>query len=199
MEELDNIFYEFILKYDTVPGDLINATSFFGSTTSDGYSDTIHNGNGNGIMDYSESYNDMLSQLRGAEFIVGRSANSANYFPEVAPEKSIAVFSNYSANWYGYRINEDNHAAFLLKTDTATFSIFKAVDIYLIEQKVDDKLPVSGKYRTYTSSADCLLKIGGGSLPATTAYTNATVEYNKSATNPTCGLLTVFDSLKQSI
>jgi len=194
LEERNQDFYTFRVEYDTMPGDLDNATSFFGTTTSDGYSDTISNGNGNKYLDYGESYEVMLAQLRGAGIISGRSAMSNEYFPEF-DNVALKVMGAYTSNWYGYKTASDSNAGFIASSPANNYSVYTGAEIYLLERKIDDGLPVSGVIRTRSADTDCLSKIGGGSLPAHSTYTNSNIEYNTSGTAKDCSFLYMFSSL----
>lgn len=140
VDKLNQAVNTFKLKYNCVPGDCYNITTYLGTTGTNG--DTIYNGNGDDMIDggaivaSTERFN-VFSQLGNAGLIDGGYTNVpdvANAFTRNFPASKVAtdlvyVFNNGSG----------------LPTNMWQITYFSPLDAYAIDLKMDDGRPGRGK------------------------------------------------------
>jgi prepilin-type N-terminal cleavage/methylation domain-containing protein len=172
----------FIDQYGGLPGDITNATAYFGTTDKNGF--TVNNGNGDGLigsMSLTDAENLAASQeLALAGLIPGVytgqvDPNGTNiHYPGLTPGLNIQASKVGSA---GYWLNSDNPwnnylngINFSVRTDYVS-----VVDAYAIDTKVDDGKPFTGRIITFNlscgnSTSNCSYGNECGSLDKTLPY-----------------------------
>lgn len=93
LEKLETAIYAFRDKYNGLPGDLANATTFFGTTDANGY--TVASGNGDGTIVSSISGYTPGDCMTGTATQFGRGV-AANEVEEVFHHLNLAGMGNYS-------------------------------------------------------------------------------------------------------
>lgn len=161
-------------KYFQLPGDMNNATSFWGATTCPGTAGVgtqTCNGNGDGVIDNpaaASQYGEVFTfwqHLANAGLIEGTytgiasSASSLDSVLSVNSPKSklgnagwsVIALPNYAGNTYEFAFDYGNHFRFGTKNGTALFynSALKPEEAWNIDTKLDDGKPGTGRVIAY--------------------------------------------------
>lgn len=138
---------EFQAKYDYLPGDMANATTYW---------PTSGNGDGNGVINYTNTTGDGVEALLAWDHLTR--ANYANFTPSsfatfgytpgvhgpVAPIEGTAwIFESFT-------VYQQNHNYITPTRDGP--GILKAEDAYFMDKKIDDGLPSTGWVFTITEN-----------------------------------------------
>jgi prepilin-type N-terminal cleavage/methylation domain-containing protein len=161
-------------KYDCLPGDCINATTFFGATAPNG--NTVYNGNGDSYVDAynnisdstpwlaaSEEYLNVFPQLGMANLVEGTYSNvaSTKAFSANMPLDKIGragiigtsfegiyhpqSYQGTQNEWLIYYPSTYNMTSGIVSGPTGGGDVITPGEAYQIDKKIDDGLPGSGK------------------------------------------------------
>lgn len=130
----------FRLKYKGLPGDIYNATSFFGAGAGDG--------NGNSRIDYlfgapGEEYT-VWQHLSAAQMVDGTFDGTPTSLPESALTGGMYRMS-YQTNVYGISGNMISYNAMNTEYNLAHNAILTPQEAYSVDVKLDDGLADSGR------------------------------------------------------
>jgi hypothetical protein len=166
-------------KYFSLPGDMANATQFWGSGGCAGAGTGTCDGDGNGQVFRSNEGAHVWDQLGRAGLIAGGLRGANNSFTAgiripVGKITSSAFGIEYGGPYYGAT---QNYIMFgKSATSTNGFPddpLLKAEDSYTIDMKMDDGVPYSGKLRaidTTNASIYCLTGVFTGAGPFSNTY-----------------------------
>lgn len=188
---------QFQQKYYALPGDMANATSYWGAASGCAYADAATgtqtcNGDGNGQVSGNGISGETAYfwvDLADAGLIQGQysgwiqSSNPRNLpvAPTIkaGPSNMIIGYIGTTNSFYPWFPGVWGHVfapgdGFMPSGDTDSFTAF---EVFLLDTKYDDGLPVTGNIRTGEFSGygyNCVSGAGGNSLAATYAISNTT-------------------------
>ncbi len=184
-EQIKTAVNAFYLKYNCIPGDCYNISTYLSGETNGDGDETMDNaaaanGAGEGYAAwkhlaaaglYPGSYTGLAGPNGVAHSVVGtnvpasKAVSKAGYTFLYIPTQTGSV-------WYWNGVPYGNLFIFgkEISNDYTYGGAFKPVDAYNIDKKLDDGIPGTGKVRTYRSIGYC--ETSGSSLnaPASSAY-----------------------------
>ncbi len=202
---------QFTRQYGGPPGDIIDATNYWGKDTANCNADSAAagspgtcNGDGNGVIGSNASSSEMFrawQQLQLAKMVdgtfSGTASSNATVFGTNAPASRIlnagwGFFNNTSytgnADWYAQDVSN-----VLMLGSTTLLSTYIAgntlpvgpvltpTEAWQIDKKMDDGLPASGRIVA-------LKPTSSGTPNCTTSATDASAAYNRTLTTAECNL-----------
>lgn len=167
----------FKLEYDQLPGDMTNATSYWGGT--------VANGNGNGKIGLFNNIEAeslaAFEHLSMAKLIEGSYTGTIGSGVKIGVNSPKTAYSNNTSYyfygdhlWYRYPTMNSLVLSGNLSSGWSDYKI-KISDAYSIDVKIDDSKPYKGQVITYSNvDGECLPT--GQRLSAGFSLTNATYQ-----------------------
>lgn len=153
IKSIDSVTRQFKYTYGELPGDITNATSYFGTTDKNGF--TITNGNGDGYIGNPLGTQDTPEGLAAPQQLALTGLIPGIFTGESDPNgndgtiQGLTIGKNImgSRTGIGYYYMADNYwsmysRAFNQIIPTTNFSV---EDSYFIDSKIDDGKPLTGK------------------------------------------------------
>jgi prepilin-type N-terminal cleavage/methylation domain-containing protein len=179
-------------KYNCLPGDCINATTFFSGTSN------ISNGDNDGYIRSTNESIQAWRQLGISNFIKGNYSGTSVASLIVPGTNSPVIFDNVTANFItiaGWNMNWSNtngtgmqHLVFgTVNQATHVFNwqpFLETSEAYGLDTKIDDGLPGKGEVRVHTSHVTII-----NSSLCTNAYDANTTTYSITNSGINCNLV----------
>ena len=189
-------------KYFALPGDMANATSFWGSSTSNGNGDnTIPYGGGaaNATAEMFQFWNMLaLAGLIEGKYtgLAGAAGGTDNVLGSNVPKSKLGnagwgmwTLGNYGGDGSTYAVDYGNMLGIgAYQSNGWPFAVaFKPEDVWNIDKKMDDGMPGTGKVLPRDSAGFA----GAATAKCTTSsgYTDYTGQYNLSNTALSCAIM----------
>ena len=215
LSRYESAVYTFRDKYFALPGDMTNATQFWGiaGTSTTGNDATCFNATSNGTTTCNGNGNKLIFSSNGAEqyhawvhlknaglvegSFTGRRVNDPRQaVPGVNVPRSKLKnggFTLYSISWgdgdslwYSGSYNPAITAGTQTNTVQAYNPLFKAEEAFDIDSKIDDGRPGLGRVRTFHSNSNC--------VSSTDEADQNIAAYNLTANTIACALIYSFDN-----
>ncbi len=177
-------------KYFSPPGDMTNATQFWGVAAGNGANAACRdfvstglptcNGNGDGLIDSDNNiiYEEMRywQHLSNAGLIEGRYTGTYNASGDYTPGVNVPSGRiKSSAIWYIYSDAPNELAVYLMEVSDGS-RILKPEEAWNIDTKLDDGIPNRGKVRPYSDTPNTCLNA-------------AETQYQLASSAALCGLI----------
>lgn len=173
-------------QYGSYPGDLINASTIWTNCTS---VSTNCNGNGDGLVSYSNEAQQVWQHLVLANLISGNYDGSQFAAAKFHPFLIWMLEANTN-NIYTIAKNSKNSLELMMNNNGSLGGSFiSSVDAYRIDQKIDDAIPSDGLMYTLDVLDSGCIKQADNITNASPSYNSLKTSYNLTQNKKVCDRL----------